>query len=82
MDASWLAARLGSRGITVLDATFHLPTAQRDARAEHAACRIPGARFFDINAIADRATTLPHMLPSPADFAQGTYRSVHTSFVA
>lgn len=64
-----LAARLGGPDLVVLDATFHLPTAKRDARAEFAREHIPGARFFDIDAIADPATDLPHMLPSPEDFA-------------
>ena len=31
--------------------------------------RIPGAQFFDIDAVADHASGLPHMLPVPRDFA-------------
>ena len=31
---------------------------------------IPGAVFFDINAIADLTTDLPHMLPTPEAFAE------------
>ena len=54
----------------VVDGTWHLPHLQRDARAEFAAAHIPGAVFFDIDAIADHATSLPHMLPSAAEFAQ------------
>ncbi|HSE77843.1 MAG TPA: 3-mercaptopyruvate sulfurtransferase [Alphaproteobacteria bacterium] len=65
-----LAARLAEPDLVILDATFHLPTAKRDARAEYAREHIPGARFFDIDIIADRATDLPHMLPSPGDFAR------------
>ena len=65
----WLAARLGAQGLVVVDASFHLPAAQRDARAEHAAAHVPGAVFFDIDAIADRANPLPHMLPSAEEFA-------------
>ena len=65
-----LAARLGAPELVVLDATFHLPTAKRDARAEFAREHIPGAQFFDIDAIADPGTDLPHMLPSPNDFAR------------
>src|SRR6185436_15918956 len=40
----------------------------RDARAEFATAHIPGAAFFDIDAIADRTTSLPHMLPSAEQF--------------
>jgi thiosulfate/3-mercaptopyruvate sulfurtransferase len=42
---------------------------QRNARAEFEREHIPGAQFFDIDAIADRSTSLPHMLPSPEEFA-------------
>jgi thiosulfate/3-mercaptopyruvate sulfurtransferase len=48
----------------IFDASFFLPTMQRDAEAEFAACRLPGARFFDIDAIADPDSELPHMVPS------------------
>jgi len=41
---------------------------KRDAAAEFAAARIPGAAFFDIDGIADAATPLPHMLPSEGQF--------------
>jgi len=53
----------------ILDASWHLPAAKRDAKAEFLAARIPGARFFDIDAISDRSSSLPHMLPPPAQFA-------------
>jgi thiosulfate/3-mercaptopyruvate sulfurtransferase len=65
-----LAARLGGDDLAVLDATFHLPTAKRDATAEYERGHIPGATFFDIDAIADRHTTLPHMLPQAEAFAR------------
>jgi thiosulfate/3-mercaptopyruvate sulfurtransferase len=56
--------------VTLLDASWYLPSMARDGRKEYEARRIPGARFFDINApgLCDTATTLPHMLPRPADF--------------
>jgi thiosulfate/3-mercaptopyruvate sulfurtransferase len=46
-----------------------MPQLRRDARAEFEAAHIPGAVFFDIDAIADHRTSLPHMLPSAAEFA-------------
>ncbi|HET9019749.1 MAG TPA: sulfurtransferase, partial [Acetobacteraceae bacterium] len=70
VPVEWLAAELGAPDLIVLDATFFLPTENRDARAEFRAARIPGARFFDIDAIADDATDLPHMVPSPGRFAK------------
>ncbi len=69
VSSDWLAARLGAKGIVVVDATYHLPTAGRDARAEHAAEHLPGAAFLDIDAIRDEDNKLPHMVPAPSGFA-------------
>ncbi len=65
----WLAARLNDPKVRVVDATYHLPTARRDPRAEYAAEHIPGAAFFDVDGISDPSIDLPHMIPKPADFA-------------
>jgi len=65
-----LAANLGRRNVRVVDGSWHMPQLKRDARAEFAQAHIPGAVFFDIDAIADRRTSLPHMLPSAAEFAR------------
>lgn len=70
VDTAWLAAHLGEPDLRVVDATWYLPTLRRDARAEFVAAHVPGAVFFDIDAIADRASPLPHMLPDPATFAR------------
>lgn len=70
VSTAWLAGRIGTPGLVVLDASFFLPTEGRDARAEFAAARLPGARFFDIEAIADDETALPHMVPSAGRFAR------------
>ena len=69
VTTEWLAARLSSPDIIVLDASLHLPTTGRDARTEYQSTHIPGALFFDINALSDRANPLPHMLPSAVQFA-------------
>jgi thiosulfate/3-mercaptopyruvate sulfurtransferase len=61
-----LAGALSRPGLRIIDASWHLPSVGRDARAEHAAAHIPGAVFFDIDAVVDAATRLPHMLP-PAE---------------
>ncbi len=55
--------------MTVVDGSFYLPALKRDAKAEYLAGHIPGAVFFDIDAIADHSTSLPHMLPDAAQFA-------------
>lgn len=64
-----LAANLADPSWRIVDASWWLPTAGRDAAAEYAAERIPGAVRFDIDAVADTTTDLPHMLPSAAAFA-------------
>jgi len=66
----WLAGELGKPGVVVVDASYYLPTQKRDPKAEYLAEHIPGAVFFDLNAIADHSTDLPHMLPGPAQFGE------------
>jgi thiosulfate/3-mercaptopyruvate sulfurtransferase len=69
VSTKWLAEHLGEPDLAVMDGTFFVPGESRDAQAEYRAGHIPGAVFFDIDAIADHATDLPHMLPSPEAFA-------------
>jgi thiosulfate/3-mercaptopyruvate sulfurtransferase len=70
VSTEWLAKRLGEPDLRVLDGTWHMPQLKRDAQAEFVAAHIPGAVFFDIDRIADRATSLPHMLPTADEFAE------------
>lgn len=69
VSPEWLSGHLADPDIRIFDASWHMPAAGREAGAEYRSGHIPGAVFFDIDAIADHATDLPHMLPSPADFA-------------
>ena len=70
VGTDWLAAHLADPAVRVIDATWYLPHLGRDARAEFAAAHVPGAVYFAIDAIADRASALPHMLPSAAEFGR------------
>ncbi len=63
-----LASRLASSGMRVIDASWYLAVQNRDGRAEFEARHIPGAVFFDIDAVSDSASPLPHMLPSAEKF--------------
>ena len=63
-----LASRLASPELRVLDSSWYLPAQNRDARAEFEARHIPGAVFFDIDAVSDSESPLPHMLPSAEKF--------------
>ena len=70
VTTEWLAARLGEPEVSVVDGSFYLPALKRDAKAEFLAAHIPGAVFFDIDAIADHSTDLPHMLPGATQFSK------------
>lgn len=68
VSTEWLAAHLKDPELRVMDASWYLPTANRDPKAEFAAEHIPGARFFDIDEISDLRSDLPHMAPPVEKF--------------
>jgi thiosulfate/3-mercaptopyruvate sulfurtransferase len=68
VSTEWLAAELGANDLIVFDASWYLPTEQRDAKAEYRSAHIAQARFFDIDAVADTQSSLPHMVPTTAQF--------------
>jgi thiosulfate/3-mercaptopyruvate sulfurtransferase len=74
VTTDWLAERLGAPDLVILDGSWHMPADNRDPKAEYVAGHIPGAVFFDIDAVADHATDLPHMLPAPQAFATAARR--------
>ena len=63
VSTEWLAAHLNDPDLRVLDATWHMPATGRDGRAEYEDAHIPNARFFDIDAISDKRSALPHTAP-------------------
>jgi len=69
VSPSWLAERLTDPTVKVLDGSYYPPAMGRDARADFAEARIPGAQFFDIDAVADPNASLSHMLPDAQRFA-------------
>lgn len=69
VETEWLAQNLRDEDVVVLDGSKHLPNAGRDGAAEFLQKRIPGARYFDIDVIADTSDPLPHMVPSAKTFA-------------
>ena len=69
VSTEWLAERLGEPDIRIADASWYLPQAGRDAKAEYAAAHIPGAVFFDIDDLSDETSPLPHMLAPAPKFA-------------
>ncbi|AKM10689.1 sulfurtransferase [Croceicoccus naphthovorans] len=69
VSTQWLADNLGSDALVVLDGSYHLPAAGRDARAEYLAGHIPGARFVGFDTIADMTSGLDNTAPSADAFA-------------
>jgi thiosulfate/3-mercaptopyruvate sulfurtransferase len=70
VTTEWLAAELGKPDLIVFDATKYLPNESKDGKTEFRRAHIPGARYFDIDQIADQDTDLPHMVPTPGRFAK------------
>lgn len=69
VTTDWLAAHLRDANIVVIDGSWFLPAANRKPYEEYLAGHIPGAVYFDIDAVADKTTGLPHMLLAPDAFA-------------
>jgi thiosulfate/3-mercaptopyruvate sulfurtransferase len=69
VSTDWLQRHLDDPRVVVVDGSWHLAVTGRNARREYQAGHIPGAVFFDIDAVADLTNPLPHMLPSPENFA-------------
>ncbi len=70
VSADWLSQRLGADDLAVIDASWYLPALGRDGAEEYRRAHIPGAAFFDLDAVADHASGLPHMLPDAQTFAR------------
>ncbi|MCA1241236.1 3-mercaptopyruvate sulfurtransferase [Stappia stellulata] len=62
VSPAWLAGKLASPDVVVVNAWLP-PVGEPDAQPEYGSGHIPGAVFFDVNAISDPASDLPHMLP-------------------
>ncbi|QOG05675.1 3-mercaptopyruvate sulfurtransferase [Aureimonas sp. OT7] len=65
-----LAAASSAGKLRIVDASWYMPAQDRDARAEFEAAHIPGAVFFDQDAVVDPQSSLPHTLPSPSVFSK------------
>jgi thiosulfate/3-mercaptopyruvate sulfurtransferase len=70
VTTDWLAGELGQPNLIVFDATKYLPNEAKDGKAEFLRRHIPGARYFDIDLVADTDTDLPHMVPTAGRFAK------------
>ncbi|MEJ6396897.1 3-mercaptopyruvate sulfurtransferase [Yoonia sp. 208BN28-4] len=68
VSTEWLAAHLKDPDLRIFDASWYLPGSDRDGRAEYDIAHIPGARFFDIDEIADLRSDMPHTVPPVEKF--------------
>ncbi|MCJ8143203.1 3-mercaptopyruvate sulfurtransferase [Ancylobacter sp. A5.8] len=68
VSTEWLADHLGAPNLVIVDGSWHMPATGRSGRAEYLERHIPGAVFFDLDAISDTSSPLPHMLPSETLF--------------
>lgn len=70
VSTAWLAEQLesgaGPGPLVVVDGSWYLPSANRNPRAEFEAGHLPGAVFWDLDALSDLSSGLPHMLPGSA----------------
>ena len=70
MSTEKLSENIDDPNIVILDGTYHLPNVDRDASDEFNNGHIKGAKYFDIDKVCDPDSDLPHMLPSPNQFAE------------
>ncbi len=68
VSTEWLAAHLDDPDLRIIDASWYLPDAGRNPRAEYDEAHIPGARFVDLDELSDHRSELPHMAPPPEKF--------------
>jgi len=70
VSTEWLREHFGEPGLKIIDASWRLDGGANPARTAYDDTHIPGAVFFDIDTIADNASPLPHMAPSPQQFVK------------
>jgi len=70
VTTDWLAAHLDDPKVRVVDASYKMPGVTPLPSDDYLAAHIPGAVFFDVNAIADPNDPRPHMFPNAEKFAR------------
>ena len=70
VSTEWLAAHLGDPKVKVIDASFKMPGVLPLPVDDYLAAHIPGAVFFDVDAVSDHSVSLPHMYPDADQFAR------------
>ena len=74
VSTDWLARRIGEPDLVIIDSSWFMPSLGRSGRDEYLAAHIPGARFLDIDEVADKSHPAPHMLPGAQQFSEAMER--------
>ena len=69
VSSNWLAAHLNDADVKIVDGSWYMAAENRDPHDEYATAHLPGAVYFDIDAISDTSNPLPHMFPDTNTFA-------------
>ena len=70
VSTEWLASHMNDANVKILDATFKLPGILPLPKDDYLAAHIPGAVYFDVDAVSDHTNPLPHMFPSAEQFGR------------
>ena len=70
VSTEWLAAHLGDPNVKVIDAQFKMPGILPLPKDDYLGSHIPGAVFFDVDAVSDHSNPLPHMFPDAGQFGR------------
>jgi thiosulfate/3-mercaptopyruvate sulfurtransferase len=70
VTTDWLATHLDDPKVKIVDATFKLPGVLPLPKDDYLAAHIPGAVFFDVDAVSDHSNPLPHMFPTAEQFGR------------
>jgi thiosulfate/3-mercaptopyruvate sulfurtransferase len=70
VSTDWLSARIDDPKVKIIDASFKLPGVLPLPADDYLAAHIPGAVFFDVDAVSDHSDPRPHMYPDAEQFAR------------
>ncbi|MBR1228311.1 MULTISPECIES: 3-mercaptopyruvate sulfurtransferase [unclassified Bradyrhizobium] len=70
VSTDWLAEHFDDPTIKIIDASFKMPGILPLPKDDYLASHLPGAVFFDVDAVSDHSNPLPHMFPSAEQFGR------------
>ena len=70
VSTEWLAAHFDDPEVRMIDASFKMPGVLPLPKDDFLASHLPGAVFFDVDAVSDHSNPLPHMFPSAEQFGR------------